>query len=237
MTGDATINSAGVLTVANNAITAAKINALAVEAAKIAENAVTTAKIAGLAITTAKLAELGVTATKIAAEAIETGKIKALAVTTAKIALLAITEALLADGAVTSRKFRPTSGESLYGGGEFWLPFGGGGATIAIRSISVSVASFIDVTAVLHAGQRSGNQSADQIVYDLWLNGGAQGRGGIFGMEQTPAIPGVARSALPAIGHFAVGAGTHTVELRASCTNNNGAAFTPSGFRYLVYSQ
>lgn len=121
MSGDATINSAGVFTIGNEKVTAAKIAALAVTAAKLASEAVETGNIKGLAVSTAKIAELSVTAAKIAAEAVETGKIKERAVTTAKIALLAITteliaekavtEAKLGDAAVTSRKFKPTMGK------------------------------------------------------------------------------------------------------------------------------
>lgn len=103
-TGDVTVNSAGVTTIGEEKVLAAKIAALAVEASKLAANAVETAKIAGLAVTTAKLAELAVTAQKLAAEAVETGKIKARAVTGAKIALETITGELIANGTIADSK-------------------------------------------------------------------------------------------------------------------------------------
>lgn len=131
MSGDATISNLGALTIANEAVNAAKILALTITEAKLAGESVGTAKIVALAVNasklaaeaveTAKLQNLAVTEAKLAGEAVGTAKIKALAVTEAKIAELAvttsrianlaITEGKLADGAVSSRKFKPTSGE------------------------------------------------------------------------------------------------------------------------------
>lgn len=127
MSGDATITAAGALTIANLAVTnaklallavteailageavsEAKIKALAVTAAKLAAEAVETGKIKNLAVTEGKIAELAVTAIKIAAEA----------VTTAKIQNLAVTEEKVADGAISSRKFKPTRGQVNASGG------------------------------------------------------------------------------------------------------------------------
>lgn len=124
MSGDATITAAGALTVANTAITTAKmallavteavlageavseakIKALAVTAAKLAAEAVTEGKIANLAVATAKIANLAVTEGKIAELAVTAIKIAAEAVTTAKIQNLAVTEAKLAEGAVSRKK-------------------------------------------------------------------------------------------------------------------------------------
>jgi hypothetical protein len=130
LSGDATLSSAGALTIGENKITAGKIAALAIETAKLANLAVTAAKIgeeavesakiktaaitaakiAAEAVTAAKLAEGAVTPTKLAALAVETAKLAEEAITTAKIANLAVTTAKLADGAVTSPKFKPTTG-------------------------------------------------------------------------------------------------------------------------------
>ncbi|MCO5251236.1 MAG: hypothetical protein M9949_07420 [Candidatus Kapabacteria bacterium] len=65
LSGDATITNAGVLTIANNAITTAKINNNAITTAKIGNNQVTTAKIGDTQVTNAKLAT-GIDATKLA---------------------------------------------------------------------------------------------------------------------------------------------------------------------------
>lgn len=56
MSGDATMDNAGAVTIANNAITTAKINDAAVTTAKINDGAVTTAKVADANVTPAKLA-------------------------------------------------------------------------------------------------------------------------------------------------------------------------------------
>lgn len=103
-TVDVTINSAGLTTIGNEKVSAAKLANLAVQAAKLAAEAVETGKLMNLAVTTAKLANLGVTAEKLAAEAVETGKIKARNVTGAKIALEAVITELIANEAVTTAK-------------------------------------------------------------------------------------------------------------------------------------
>ena len=100
--------------IADLAVTAAKLGALAVETAKIDNLAVTTGKINALAVTaaelgalaveTAKIDNLAVTAAKIGALAVETAKIDNLAVETGKLALLAVTEAQLGPLAATTAK-------------------------------------------------------------------------------------------------------------------------------------
>lgn len=120
MSGDATISEAGAITIANEAVNAAKVLALAITEAKLAGESVATAKIKLLAVTAATLAEeavstikianLAVTEGKLAALAVGTAKLAELAVTTAKIAALAVTEGKIADAAVTSRKWKPESG-------------------------------------------------------------------------------------------------------------------------------
>lgn len=244
MTGDATINSAGLLTVANNAITAAKINALAVEAAKIAENAVTTAKVAGLAITTAKLAELAVTAGKIAAEAIETGKIKAQAVTTAKIALLAVTEALLGDGAVTSRKLKPTIGEVPATGSIVGI--GGGYTDVPGASLVItpSVASKLVIHGrmeILFADTGGGGAISCEVTGAVKLDEAAEVGTANVGVEKIVASPGGnMRLGVEVKTILLLSAATHTIKLRVK----QNIAGTPSnliqngtGFLYTLYSQ
>jgi hypothetical protein len=134
LSGDATIAEAGALTIANEAVNAAKLLNLAVteaklagesvatakikllavtaatlaaeavETAKIKGEAVTEAKLANLAVATGKIANLAVTAGKLAEEAVETAKIKNLAVTEAKLAELAVTEGKIANLAVSEAK-------------------------------------------------------------------------------------------------------------------------------------
>jgi hypothetical protein len=94
-------------TIANDAVTTAKIANTAISEAKIADNAVTTAKIANTAVTEAKLANNAVTTAKIADNA----------VTTAKIANNAVTIAKLPSGATASTYLR--------GDGTWATPAGG----------------------------------------------------------------------------------------------------------------
>jgi uncharacterized protein YjbI with pentapeptide repeats len=103
LSGDATL-SAGAVTVVNNAITTAKINANAVDATKLADNAVTTIKVADNAITTAKINANAVDATKLADNAVTTIKVADNAITTAKINANAVDATKLADNSVTSVK-------------------------------------------------------------------------------------------------------------------------------------
>lgn len=87
MSGDATIDSSGALTIANDAVTAAKI----------ATDAVGTAEIAALAVGTAEINDLAVTTAKLDASSVVTAKISDLNVTTAKIADANVTAAKLAE--------------------------------------------------------------------------------------------------------------------------------------------
>jgi len=73
-------------------------------ATTIANNAVTTAKIADANVTTAKITNLAVTTAKIADANVTTVKIADANVTTAKIADVNVTTAKIADGAVTASK-------------------------------------------------------------------------------------------------------------------------------------
>lgn len=110
MSGDATISEAGAITIANEAVNAAKILNLAINEAKLAGESVGNAKIAALAVTATKLAAEAVETAKIKGEAVTEAKLAALAVSTAKIANLAVTEGKIADAAVTSRKHKPSHG-------------------------------------------------------------------------------------------------------------------------------
>jgi hypothetical protein len=76
LSGDATL-AGGVLTIANNAITTAKINNNAVDATKLADNAVTTLKVANDAITSVKIADATITGADIANTTITADKLAA----------------------------------------------------------------------------------------------------------------------------------------------------------------
>jgi hypothetical protein len=128
VSGDITISSTGAVTIANNAVETAMINADAVTNAKIADDSidsehyvdgsidtahigdlqVTTAKIAADAITGAKLADDAVNSEHYTDGSIDTAHIADLQVTTAKIAADAITSAKIADDAISEEHLDPT---------------------------------------------------------------------------------------------------------------------------------
>lgn len=87
LTGDATINNAGALTIANLAITNAKL----------ADDAVTTVKILDSNVTTAKLADAAVTLAKLAVDSVDSSKIVDGTIVNADIATGTITNAKLAN--------------------------------------------------------------------------------------------------------------------------------------------
>jgi len=87
--GDVTSVNDGVTTIANDAVTTAKILNANVTVDKLATNSVTTVKIADNNVTTAKILDANVTAAKLANNAATTDKINASAVTNAKLANMA----------------------------------------------------------------------------------------------------------------------------------------------------
>jgi|TARA_R100000479_G_scaffold28706_1_gene11070 hypothetical protein len=128
VSGDATLADSGALTIANNAITTAKINADAVTNAKIADDSIDsehyvdgsidTAHIGDLQVTTAKIAADAITGAKLADDAvdsehytdgsIDTAHIADLQVTTAKIAADAIDATKIADDAISEEHLDPS---------------------------------------------------------------------------------------------------------------------------------
>lgn len=75
ISGDATLSASGVLTIANNAVETAMINADAVTGAKIADDAIDSEHYTDGSIDTAHIADSQVTTAKIAADAITSAKI------------------------------------------------------------------------------------------------------------------------------------------------------------------
>lgn len=230
LSGDATISETGVITIANEAVNAAKILALAVTEAKLAGESVATAKIKLLAVTAATLAEeavstikianLAVTEAKLAGEAVAeakiknlavaTGKLAELAVTTAKIAALAVTEGKIADAAVTSRKWKPTWGEQIDNeakviGAEFlFLP----GTKLEVTPL---VASFIEINAAFQVGiaavaERQG------IECSIFVDGVAKRNAQVTLLG---AAGGVQTIPLAVNLNIALTAALHTIELKA----------------------
>ena len=110
VSGDVTIASSGAITIANNAVETAMINADAVTGAKIADDAINSEHYTDGSIDTAHIADLQVTTAKIAADAITGAKIPDNAINsehytdgsidTAHIANDQITNALMADDAI-----------------------------------------------------------------------------------------------------------------------------------------
>ena len=110
VSGDVTIASSGAITIANNAVETAMINADAVTGAKIADDAINsehytdgsidTAHIADLQVTTAKIAADAITGAKIADNAINSEHYTDGSIDTAHIANDQITIDLMADDAI-----------------------------------------------------------------------------------------------------------------------------------------
>ena len=84
LSGDATL-SGGALTIGNNAITTAKINAAAVDATKLADNSVTSTKISDATITGADIANTTITGGNIAAATITADKLAQSAAATGQV--------------------------------------------------------------------------------------------------------------------------------------------------------
>jgi hypothetical protein len=105
ISGDATVAAGGVLTIANNAIETAMINADAVTGAKIADDAIDSEHYTDGSIDTAHLADGAITAAKIADGTVVEAEIADNAVTTAKINADAVTGAKIADDAVDSEHY------------------------------------------------------------------------------------------------------------------------------------
>jgi len=115
VSGDVTIASSGAITIANNAVETAMINADAVTGAKIADDAINsehytdgsidTAHIADSQITNAKMADNAIDTAEIAASAVETAKINNGAVTTDKLGADAVDGTKIGDDQINSEHY------------------------------------------------------------------------------------------------------------------------------------
>lgn len=88
------------LTIADNAVTTAKISDAAITSAKIADGTIVDGDIANTTITGGKLVNGTITSTQLAANAVITDKINNSAVTTAKLANASVTTDKIADGTI-----------------------------------------------------------------------------------------------------------------------------------------
>lgn len=95
LSGDASIDATGALTIANSAITESKIADLAISTGKIQNGAISFGKLADLAVGTTKITALAVTENKLADLSVSAAKLQTNSVTTIKIADTAVTKAKL----------------------------------------------------------------------------------------------------------------------------------------------
>ena len=109
LTGDATIDNTGLLTIANGVINNAKLATDAITSDKILDGAIATADIMDTAITNAKLTADAVTGDKIQNGAVDTPDLAGGAVTTPKIHNNAVTTNKIADTSVTNGKIADTT--------------------------------------------------------------------------------------------------------------------------------
>jgi hypothetical protein len=133
MSGDATFSSTGLLTIATNAITAAKIMDSEVTSIKIADNSITSTKILDGAVDTNDLANSSVTSAKILDGTILANDLANSAVTSIKIADGTIATVDIANNAVNDAKISSvsagkllqsgaTTGQVLKWNGTAWIP-------------------------------------------------------------------------------------------------------------------
>ena len=101
-------NAVDTAAIADGAVTAAKLSGT-LAATSIADDAVTTAKIIDDAVTSAKLAANAVDATALANNAVDSGAIASSAVTEAKIAANAVVNAKITDGTITAAKLNTSN--------------------------------------------------------------------------------------------------------------------------------
>jgi len=102
MSGDATIANTGALTIANNAVTSAKIADGTVASADILDATIATADIADNAVTSAKIVDATIVTADIADNAVTSAKIVDATIVTADIADNAVTSAKIVDGTIAT---------------------------------------------------------------------------------------------------------------------------------------
>ena len=185
VSGDATLADTGALTIANNAVTTAKINADAVTGAKIADDAIDSEHYTDGSIDTAHIADAQVTTAKIADNAITALKLNISGNGTTG-------QVIVSDGdgsfsyADTSNPFSPTTASgtsptlSLATHNFFDLGQLSGNTTLAFSNIPTAKRWFVDVQGNgSQSGFTSGNRVGQGTGYTGTSNGNLRGTNGV----------------------------------------------------------
>jgi hypothetical protein len=128
--GDATVDDTGALTIANLAITSAKLNTDAVTTGKILDGTIASADLGTDSVTTVKILDGNITTAKILDANVTLAKLAADSVNSSKIVDGSIATGDIADNAIDGTKLGvgTTAGDILYYDGTNWQRFGIGTA-------------------------------------------------------------------------------------------------------------
>ena len=160
VSGDVTMASNGAVTIANDAVTSAKIADDAITSALIADDAITTALIADDAITSALIADGAVTTALIGADAVTNAKIADDAINSEHYTDGSIDTAHIADNNVTAAKiFDLARGSILYGNSS--------AATAELTKGSANTVLSSDGTDISWAAASSGISAGKALAYSI----------------------------------------------------------------------
>ena len=160
VSGDVTMASNGAVTIANDAVTSAKIADDAITSALIADDAITTALIADDAITSALIADGAVTTALIGADAVTNAKIADDAINSEHYTDGSIDTAHIADNNVTAAKiFDLARGSILYGNSS--------AATAELTKGSANTVLTSDGTDISWAAASSGISAGKALAFSL----------------------------------------------------------------------
>ena len=160
VSGDVTMASNGAVTIANDAVTSAKIADDAITSALIADDAITTALIADDAITSALIADGAVTTALIGADAVTNAKIADDAINSEHYTDGSIDTAHIADNNVTAAKiFDLARGSILYGNSS--------AATAELTKGSANTVLTSDGTDISWAAASSGISAGKALAYSI----------------------------------------------------------------------
>jgi hypothetical protein len=218
ISGDATVSNTGALTIADNAVNAAKIALGAVGSAELAVDAVQTAKIADDAVTIDKIGLAAVDSAQLVNLAVQTGKIADDAVTNAKVADNAVDTAQIAADAVTSPKLNLTTAADALGAGINPLP----GALTQLCSVPVSNGTWLIVGQAHFRfdASSSGNNAHVSLTYN-----GAE--------HESDDISGVGDTVVPYLILLTITSGA-TVQLKAKNIGTDAPVMPASGLTRLT---
>lgn len=228
MSGDAILTSAGVLTIADNAITSAKIADGAVALAKLAANAVDSSKIVDGSVALADLADNSVNSAKIVDGSVAAANLASDAVTEVKIANSAVTANKIANASIVATTKLSATGTKnattfLRGDNTWASPPAGGGGSASYQSFTSS-------------GTWTKPASGAVAFIECWGGGGGGGKwasgsvGGAGGGGGAAVVKWLQTSTLPASVTVTIGSGG----AGASSTNNGANGGTTSFGSYLT---